>query len=93
MILRCAQNAETQGASMSLGEGQFAQVLHTEQPRVRLRETVRSLLAQDWTREQLLADLEHYRGLLREAGRDEDEDVVLEVMDFLVGWCSPHMKV
>jgi hypothetical protein len=78
---------------MSLGEEPFAQVLHTQQPRVRLRETVRSLLDQDRTREALLADLEHFRGVLREAGRDEDEDVVLEVMDFLVGWCSPHMKV
>jgi hypothetical protein len=33
------------------------------------------------------------RGHLRDAGRDADEDMVLEVMDFLAGWSSPHMKI
>lgn len=33
------------------------------------------------------------RQALRSAGRDADEDAVLEVMDFLVGWCSPHMNL
>jgi hypothetical protein len=33
------------------------------------------------------------RQALRDAGRDADEDAVLEVMDFLVGWCSPHMSL
>src|SRR2546429_8013293 len=26
----------------------------------------------------------------RRAGREADEDAVMEVMDFLTGWCSPH---
>ena len=30
---------------------------------------------------------------MREANRETDEDVVLEVMDFLTGWCSPHMRL
>jgi hypothetical protein len=30
---------------------------------------------------------------LREAGREKDEDAVMDVMDFLVGWCSPHMRL
>lgn len=33
------------------------------------------------------------RQALCDAGRDADEDAVLEVMDFLVGWCSPHMSL
>ena len=30
---------------------------------------------------------------LRQAGRDTDEDIVLDVMDRLVGWCSPHTRI
>jgi len=74
-------------------EAQFNEAVRSANPLLELRETVRSLLDQDWTREELLADLEQFRDVLREAGRDEDEDIVLEVMDFLAGWCSPHMKV
>ena len=42
-------------------------------------------------RRQVLNDLEEFRELLREHG--EDEDVVLDVMDFLTGWCSPHERI
>jgi hypothetical protein len=46
------------------------------------------------SREQLVAALEELRGDLRRVGgRDEDDDVVLEVMDFVNGWCSPHMRL
>jgi len=30
---------------------------------------------------------------LRKSVSDEQEDILLEVMDFLVGWCSPHAKL
>jgi hypothetical protein len=30
---------------------------------------------------------------LRESGRQDDEDKVTDVMDFIVGWCSSHMKL
>jgi hypothetical protein len=33
------------------------------------------------------------RYLLRQLGRETEEDPVMDVMDFLVGWCSPHMKL
>lgn len=32
-------------------------------------------------------------GELRKSVSDEQEDILLEVMDFLVGWCSPHAKL
>ena len=32
-------------------------------------------------------------GELRKLVSDEQEDILLEVMDFLVGWCSPHAKL
>ncbi|HVA47411.1 MAG TPA: hypothetical protein VNH11_13660 [Pirellulales bacterium] len=44
-------------------------------------------------RDSILGFFDKNRQALREAGRDSDEDVVLEVMDFLVGWCSPHMSL
>jgi len=30
---------------------------------------------------------------LRRSVSDEQEGVLLEVMDFLVGWCSPHARI
>jgi hypothetical protein len=30
---------------------------------------------------------------LRLSVSDEQEGVLLEVMDFLVGWCSPHARI
>ncbi len=72
---------------------QFDAALHSSQPLMQLRATVSALLDQDWTRDELLEQLEAFRETLALAGRDNDEDAVLEAMDFLVGWCSPHLKV
>lgn len=44
-------------------------------------------------REQLLAQLEQLRSDLSSIGRDHDEDAVLELMDFITGWCSPHARL
>ncbi|MGW4947748.1 hypothetical protein ACWEOZ_39865 [Actinoplanes sp. NPDC004185] len=30
---------------------------------------------------------------LRRAGREREDDTVLEVLDFLSGWCAPHMRI
>lgn len=57
-----------------------------------LRDYAQSLLATDYPREQLLEDFERVRAVLRER-EEEREDAVMEVMDFLYGWCSPHMKL
>jgi hypothetical protein len=44
-------------------------------------------------REQVLAQLEELRSELRRSGRDAAGDIVLEVMDCLVGWCSPQARL
>jgi len=64
---------------------------HTELV-LRLRAVVKEALASGVTREAVLADLERLRVELR---RDdpEREDVVLDVMDFVEGWASPHMRL
>ena len=77
---------------MSIQE-QLDEALRSERPIWRLRDVVQSLLAQGQEREAVVAELEHFRCFLHAMGRDEDEDIVLEVMDFLVGWSSPHMKL
>jgi hypothetical protein len=40
-------------------------------------------------REQVVARLE----ALRPGLSDSDEDVVLEVLDFVTGWCSPRARL
>jgi hypothetical protein len=58
-----------------------------------LRETVRRELESGVTRERLIDQLEDLRADLRASGREDDEDVVLEVMDLLTGWSSPHVRL
>ncbi len=71
----------------------FLEALTSMQPIWELRGIVRGLLADGHERGALLADLETLQIELRTTGRDGDEDVVLDVMDFLVGWSSPHMRL
>lgn len=54
---------------------------------------VKANLAAGQSRADALAALTRFREELARAGRDEDEDVVLEVMDYLTGWASPHLKL
>ncbi len=69
------------------------QALAADQPLQRLREEVQSLLAKGYDRETLLAQLEGLRQRVRQEGRESDEDVILDVMDFLTGWCRPGLAI
>lgn len=71
----------------------FEIALVTERPTKALTEAVEALLTAGNSRDELLAELESFRQHLQQQDRDTDEDRVLEVMDFLVGWSSPHMKI
>jgi hypothetical protein len=42
-------------------------------------------------RELMLAELQELRAMARRDGLDEDP--VLDLMDFVYGWSSPHMKI
>ncbi len=44
-------------------------------------------------RDQILARLEELRADLRARGKDDEDDVVLEAMDFVTGWCSPNVRL
>ena len=58
-----------------------------------LRDFAREVVAEGYPREQLIEDFNHVRAELRQEGREEQEDAVMEVMDFLYGWSSSHMKL
>jgi hypothetical protein len=72
----------------------YLDALAREQPVQALRDLVRhELHDRHADRSVVLNELESLRGDLRSAGRADDEDVVLEVMDFVAGWCSPHVRL
>ena len=41
-------------------------------------------------KESMLKNLEILRS---ESGSEADEDMLLDLMDFASGWCSPHMSI
>jgi hypothetical protein len=71
----------------------FEQALKTESPALSLRASLAAMLSRGASRESLLRDLDDIRRELRATRREPDEDVVLEVMDFLEGWSSPHLSL
>ena len=69
------------------------QALRAQEPVKELRSLVTRLYSEGHERAAVLEIFEKARRHLRQAGREADEDAVMEVMDFLVGWCSPHVKL
>ena len=58
---------------------------------------LRQLTADEITRrhgdvESVLRDLEELRPVARQRG-EEVEDAILDLMDYVTGWCSPQMKI
>jgi hypothetical protein len=72
---------------------QLVDALGAERPLECLRAVVQHLLTTGVDPSSVESELEGVRERLRYEGREDDEDVVLNVMDFLTGWCSPHMKI
>ena len=59
-----------------------------------LRDLAReALVSGEYSKEAVIEVLEEERTHLEKRGEEEREDAVLEVLDFLYGWCSPHMKL
>ncbi len=71
----------------------FDGALYADRPLDVLREVVQSLLAASYDRQVMIENLTAFALELRAAEREADEDVVFDVLDFLTGWCSPHMKL
>jgi hypothetical protein len=71
----------------------FELALRSAEPAAQLRQLATDELGKGRTREDVLARFEKARQALRAADREDDEDIILDVMDALVGWCSPHRKI
>jgi hypothetical protein len=70
-------------------ERTYRMALESDEPRLALREVVAQELAENGDdRGRVLNDLEALRLVSRRTGLDED--AILDVMDFVAGWCSPH---
>ena len=71
----------------------FEEALRSPDPFEGLRSLAVRFSAQGQDQMEIVAKFEEARRQLREASRDSDEDVVMDVMDCLVGWCSPHARI
>jgi hypothetical protein len=63
------------------------------EPGLALRNTVKEWLNAGVEREVVLQRLEGARQRLRDENREEDEDVVMDVMDLLLGWSGPDARL
>lgn len=68
---------------------EFRAALASEHRLDDLRRAVEQELQAGTPPEHVIAKLETLRAGLS----DSDEDVVLEVLDFVTGWCSPHARL
>jgi hypothetical protein len=72
---------------------EFQAALASDDRLAGLRRAAEHELQAGMPREQVIARLEELRTNLRQRGREDDEDVVLEVLDFVTGWSSPHVRL
>jgi hypothetical protein len=67
--------------------------LKAPQPLEAMRQLARDRLSQGSTRKEIREELEQLRVRLQAEDREADEDVVLDALDLVTGWCSPHMTI
>jgi hypothetical protein len=58
-----------------------------------LRNLVLRLLADGQSREAVLKLFEQSRRELRQANQETEEDALMDEMDLLLDWCSPHVRL
>ncbi len=68
---------------------QFLYLVETNEPLLKIREFIVELRKEGISKEELYDELQNLRSKLN----DEQEDTILEVMDFLVGWCVPSLRI
>lgn len=44
-------------------------------------------------KDSMYSVLDSLRDEMRKNGEDELEDAIIEIMDFIIGWCAPNMKI
>ena len=74
-------------------DARFEKALSALEPVAALRTLVFELSAEGFDKATILQIFEAQQQRRRSANRETDADAIMDVMDFLVGWCSPHMKL
>jgi hypothetical protein len=71
----------------------FEAALHTDEPPARLRQLALDLAAEGYSPPAVLELFEAFRAVLQSSLRQAEEDLVLEAMDAIVGWCAEAAKL
>jgi hypothetical protein len=80
--------------SATSSRASYEEALAASAPVERLREVVAyDLNVAGTDRAVIYRALDQLRLDLRRAGREAAEDAVMDVMDFLTGWCSSHRRL
>jgi len=61
-----------------------------DKPVIELRSAVKRITVIGYEKEDVLNEFEALRNDL---SNEAEEDIILDVMDFITGWCSPHMRI
>ena len=67
--------------------------LHSPEPFKQLHALAVNLLDQGSDRATVIQDFKKVQRQLRAADREAEEDVLMDVLDCLVDWCSPHVRI
>lgn len=68
----------------------FEDALRNAEPYKTLRDFADELASEGHTQEEIYQRFDSFRSQLRFAARESDEDIVMDVMDYICGWCSPY---
>ena len=75
-------------------EDRFETALHSTNPVDSPRDLVQELSAEGYGKSRIVALFEQQLIHLQEnPAREAEADSVRDILDFLAGWCSPHMKL
>jgi hypothetical protein len=75
-------------------DDRFEKALHSANPSESLRGLVHELATEGFRKQQIVEAFEQQLNQLEtEPAREPEADAIRDVLDFLVGWCSPHMKL
>ena len=67
--------------------------LSSPEPFKQLHALAVNLLDRGSDRATVIQEFQQVQQQLREANREAEEDLVMDVLDCLVDWCSPHMRI
>jgi hypothetical protein len=74
-------------------DADFETALRSSDPVGELRRLAQRALDEGRKLAVVREEFEQSRQQLRDAAREDDEDAVMDVLDFLTGWCSPHVRL